>query len=187
MKKFVAILLGATLALSACGTPPTKQEQRYPEPPTLSCKDGLMEYSVVDTPMQFCYDPAWGDVVISEVPATVGKGTKVSFSGDVPSPSVQYQTYNFDGEGEEFCFSCYDINAPEAAIKAAVTEKLGFEPASVRKSEVFGIRAIRINDAGTLSYYVPGAFDGNNLMISGPSEFAEGLDDFIWDFVIYEQ
>ena len=186
MNKFAAIVIGSSLLLVACGTAPTKQEQRYPEPPKLSCEDGQLEYAVAGTPMQFCYDPAWGDVVISDVPATVGKGTKVSFSAAVASPTVTYQTYNFDAEGEEFCFNCYDVNGPEATIKAAVEEKMGHAADSVRKSEVFGIRAIRINDAGTLSYYVPGAFDGNNLTISGSSEFAEGLDDFIWSFIIFQ-
>ena len=187
MKKFAALSFCSILLFTACSAEP-KEQERYSEPPKLSCAEGQSEYVVSGTPMQFCYDPAWGQVVTQDISGTRGEAKRVSFSAEGASPTIQYQTYDFDGEGSEFCFDCYDINGPEAAIKEEVIEKMAAgDDLSVRKSEVFGIRAIRVNDQAKLGYYVPGAFDGKNLTISAPSEFAEGLDDFIWDFIIYEQ
>lgn len=178
--------MASLLALTACG-PVGGGDDRYETPPTLSCAEGMMEYAVEGTPMQFCYDPAWGEVVLSDLEATRGSGRKITFSNAGNSPTVKYRSYDYEGPEDSFCYDCFNINGPQDTIKTAVAEQLAVaeDDISVRKTEVFGYRAVRVNDDETIHFYTPAAFDANHLDISAPSEAAVELDDFVFDFIIY--
>lgn len=182
MKK-LAILSLSALVLTACSS----EVAEVPE--TLDCIDGMLEYQVADTSMQFCYDSTWGDIVINETEGVTGSENVISFSGAGMSPVVKYQTNDFkktpDDDG--FCFNCLRVDGSEADLKADVAAQLGVENADelkVRKTDIDGVRGVRVNDGVNLIYYVPGAFDGHSLIIEADDGFAEELDEFIWHMIL---
>jgi len=186
-KKLIFSLFTISIvALSACGGGTTEEREDVEDveiPAVLACEEGQAEYKVTGTPMEFCYDPAWGEIVVEPQTLEKGTATKISFASG-QGPQIWYQSSDVEGD---FCFSCLNINAPEKQLRSEVTEQLTDvdpEILKVRKSDIFGMRAVRVNDGTTVSYFVPDAFEGYNLKVSSPQEMAADLDEFVYAMIL---
>ncbi len=187
-KLLIALFAVSTLALTACGGGTTPEEDRddvkdVEVPATLACEEGMSEYQVAGTPIQFCYDPAWGAVVVAPETLEVGSSTKVSFDGG-KGPELWYQSTDAK---TEFCFTCINPTAPEDQLTAEVVEQLKLTDTTglkVRKTDIFGARGVRVHHETTVSYFIPNAFEGYNMTVSSPDEAAADLDDFIYNMIL---
>lgn len=201
MKKFVYLVV-FSLALSACsfGSDSGSGDGEV----TLACSEGFVQYEVPGTPMNFCYDLAWGEPSVTKLGTIQGELNRIAFTGggdENSEPELFYESYDFvptDGDTEPFCFDCIRITAPDEDIKTQVAEELAknlnFDEndLNVRKSDVGGVRALRVHIKGTyktggqqvddVTYYVPAAYYNYNLTISVDNSQAAMLDDFVYDF-----
>lgn len=185
MKK-VAILALSALVLAGCrgeGIVDKKYENAV-----LACDEGQLEYKLEGTPMQFCYDPAWGEVSVTETEGFAGSEQVVGFSGAGLTPTIKVQSGDFKKSADDpgLCFNCMKLTAPDESIAADMAEVLGAEADAlkVRKADIFGTRAARVNDGVNITYYVPGAFDGKNVIIEADDGMAEEIDNFIWSMIL---
>lgn len=170
----------ALLAFTACGW--GDEDATEAEVVALSCAEGQSSYQVAETPIQFCYDPAWGEPSVTDVAAEVGVLKVVAFAGYEGGPEVRYQSGDYEGEG--ICMSCLNTSQPDDGLMTQMIEQLGLsaDQLHVRKGDVGGQVAIRVNNksAGVLSYYVPFAFEGHHVTVSADNDNAANLDDFVW-------
>lgn len=196
MKKLIYTLL-LSLVLAGCGSGDGGQV-------TLACSDGFVQYAVPGTPINFCYDTAWGEPTVTKLGASQGELSRIAFAGggeENSEPELFYESYDFapiGGDTAPFCFSCIRITAPDEDIKTQVAEELGknfnFSESdlNVRKSDVGGVRALRVHvkytnkmggeAADKIMYYVPSAYYNYNLTVSADNTQAAMLDDFVYDF-----
>ena len=120
------LLLLLTFTLTACWDQGVVGVDGADEVPrTLSCNLGMNEYKVEGTPIQFCYDPAWGEVMVEDLGSSAGVLKRVSFAGMPDGPKFEYQSTDFaplEGEAERFCFDCIILYAPDESITTAVAE-----------------------------------------------------------------
>ena len=185
MKK-VAILALCVVSLAGCRGEGIA-DKKY-EGAVLACEEGQLEYALEGTPMQFCYDPAWGEVQVAETDGFAGSEQVLSFSGTGLTPTIKVQSNDFrkSEDDEGICFNCMHLTADDEKILAEMSEILGSTPEAlkVRKSDIFGTRAARVNDGVNISYYVPGAFNGMNVIIEADDGMAEEVDDFIWSMIL---
>lgn len=188
-KLLLSLVLVSTFILTACGGGATENGEDREDvegvemPAVLACEEGESEYKVAGTPIEFCYNPAWGEVVLEPQTAEKGAATKVTFSGG-QGPQIWYQSADFEGE---VCFTCLNVQAPEEQLKADVAGQftgVDAETLKVRKSDVFGVRAARVNDGTTVTYFVPNAFEGYHMSVSSPQESAADLDDFVYGMIL---
>lgn len=182
--------------LSACGNA-VVEEEHVEVPAVLACEEGMSEYRVSGTPIQFCYDPAWGAVASHENPGQAGESIFISFDGAVQSPTLHYESANYlppETTVEDFCYECIRATATNESLLEQIAEELDVDTdkLSVRKSDAGGMRAIRVHAEynhgmfgaiDTLTYYVPEAFPGYNVQIYGDNEIAETVDDFVYDIL----
>ncbi len=220
----------------------------------LDCDEGMNEYQVAETPIQFCYDPAWGEVVVEQVGGVeeevvaaddvvveeeaadaddvaveeeevvdaddvaveeeevvdaddvaveeeaadgpAGKKYSVSFSVNLEAPTLYYETtdYVMADEGvvcvDFIDYSRINLYGPDEQVAERITELCGLAETDlkVRKGEVAGARAARVHfEYGTvdaITYFVPDAFEGYNMMITAPFEYAVEIDDFLFDMIL---
>ena len=54
----------------------------------------------------------------------------------------------------------------------------------VKKSDVSGIRAARVERDDKFEYYVPNTYDGFNLLVSWDADKAEEMDEFVFDVIL---
>lgn len=204
MKKLI-ILSVCTLALAACtnGTPGEVADDT-PLPPkvaTLDCGADTLEYAVAGTPIKFCYDPAWGEPVVEEEPTVTGTLTRVSFGetfDDSKAPAIWIESADFvpqDGDTSKICFDCLEMNGGDEGYYANEFAKyLGIDKEEVkaRKTDVALKKAVRVHaeylgmgetPMDRLSYYIPFAFEGHHVTISGDNSIAVEIDDFAFDIV----
>lgn len=125
---------------------------------------------------------------MSETEGFAGSEEVVSFAGTGLSPLIRVQTNDFRKSEDDpgLCFNCMNLAAPDLDILALMAEVLGVEAEGlkVRKADIFGTRAARVNDGVNVSYYVPGAFDGKNVIIEADDGMAEEVDDFVWSMIL---
>lgn len=179
------------LLLAACGSGNDKDAGTGKEPivqykeTKLACSNGWNQYKVADTSMQFCYLPAWGEPVLEAMEATKGSLNKISFSNAENAPSLWYLSDDYEGDGSrpvDFCFSCLRITASNEELQAQMEEELGRSNFTARKTDVGAARAMRIS-GDDLSFYIPNAFEGHHVLITGPSSMSEELDNFAFDML----
>lgn len=189
MKKIISIVV-FSLVLTGCfaTTNDTQDINVKPEKLVLNCNEGLDEYTVRDTSLEFCIDPAWGEVVIEDVPGTVGALVHVSFTDFEGGIELWYESSDYEpAEGGKNYTDVESLNfiMPEEQIKEQMMDYLGLgeNDLVVKKVDVAAIRAARVIVGGKLSYYVPLAFDDYNLLISADEAYATELDEFAFDTV----
>ncbi|GAG31879.1 unnamed protein product, partial [marine sediment metagenome] len=188
MKKIIIAMI-SILLLAGClatETPTEEPASDQPDQPVavlslLSCTgDTVAEYKVEGTPLQFCYDPAWGEPVIAEMEA--GKLFELTFPNSPNGPKVTYQSADYVGD---FDFGALEISlfGDEEKIRAAIAEQLGVSEDSfkVRKSSISQARAARIHIGNEIRYYVPKAFEGYHMTISADDSLAVEVDNFVFD------
>lgn len=155
---------------------------------TLDCLEGMSSYKIENTGLEFCYDPAWGEVVIQDVPAKTGSSKHLTFTNSDKAPELWYDTLDFTpAEGNYVNISDLNLIINEEEIKKQIVTLFGVSEndVKVRKSSVGGQRAARVNLLGkTITYYSPKVLDSYNLIISAPEALAEEIDDFVFDIVI---
>jgi len=199
MKK-IALVIATSLLLTACGGGADKPEKREEVqiPVNLACDEGMSEYRVAGTPIQFCYDPAWGTVTTHENPGQAGQSIFVEFDGTGKSPAIHYQSLDYvapESATEQFCYECLVINAPNDVLTGQVAGALGVgeDKVNVRKADVGGKKAVRVHAnyvhsmlgaTDTVTYYVPEPFDGYTMEVYGDNEIATEVDDFVYDIVL---
>lgn len=190
MKKILVVTMAAVM-LTACGGTKTKVVQK----PTLACSDGMVEYKLANTPVQFCYDKSWGEPVVKILEAELGTGEVLTFGSadNLKAPKIWIASGDFrpkNAADNIAKFNTMNVAVADAQkLKQQVNEASGFDEKdiSARKSDVGGVRAIRADVRGKVNqiiYYIPGAFDGKNVVISGSTELAEIIDDFTYDMVL---
>ncbi len=156
---------------------------------TLDCLEGMSSYKIENTGLEFCYDPAWGDVVIEDVPAKAGSSKHLTFTNADKAPELWYESLDFVAPDGVEHVNIGDLNLiiNEEEIKKQLVTLLGVSEndIKVRKSSVGGQRAARVDFTGkNITYYAPKVLDSYNLIISAPEALAEEIDDFIFDMVI---
>jgi hypothetical protein len=201
MKKFIATTFIVVLLTGCFGGADPDRVPKTDEPTSkpvaeLACNEGMSEYKVKDTTMEFCYDPAWGEPVISEMPgvgdAGVGDaGTRMhlTFKDVENGIELWYETKDYAAPAgtERFDIGSLFLIGTDDQIKEQVIEELSLSPEveiAVRKSDIGGKRAARVNYSGVITYYVPEAFGNYHLTISAPEEMAVEVDEFVYDMVL---
>lgn len=203
MKKLI-ILSAFALTFVACTSGAPGRTDDTPLPPkvaTLDCGADTLEYSVEGTPIKFCYDPAWGEPVVEEEPTVAGMLTRVSFGETFDTskaPAIWIESSDFvpnDGDSGKFCFDCIQMTGGDEEYYASqFAEYLGLEKEEViaRKTEVSLKDAVRVHaeylgmgdtPMDILSYYIPFAFEGHHITISGDNSIAVEIDEFVFDIV----
>lgn len=179
MKK-IALLLVLAIAFAGCG-------QAADEPvAVLDCFDGMNEYQVDGTPIQFCYDPAWGEPVIAETAGTTGSLFELSFPNSPNGPILSYQSVDYGG----FDFEGLNLYTTDENVNTELAEQLGLMESNfiARKADVGTQRAIRVHfnygQINEVVYYVPNAFEGYHMELSADYEAATELDNFMFDMIL---
>lgn len=199
MKKFVLFIVVLT-TFSGCDAGPTVDYTVDTKPivAELDCGDKLKEYKVAGTGIEFCYDTAWGEPEVTEMPAQTGKISRLTFAKNENAPQIWYESADFKGTGGDvtyFCFTCPNFYGDEEHIKASVVEFMHLNDTDfvLRKTDVSGKRGVRVHYNYTtdmtgkvdkVTYYVPEAFAGYNMTISANVAQAELLDDFMYGMVL---
>lgn len=165
----------------------------------LNCDEGMKEYVVAETPVEFCYYETWGEVKVANNDPTTGKSFVVTFAKE-GSITLQFDSLDLaftDVDFAPFNFKLVNPSLSEEAMTPQVEEFYNGEYrgsekstiSKVRKSDVAGVRAARVelkdsegNDV--IEYIVPDAFENFNMLMSAPSEMAEDLDNFAYAMVI---
>lgn len=204
MKKiiFPLAVLMSVFVLAACGG---VSEDEFVA--ALNCNEGMNEYAVEGTPIQFCYDPAWGEPSVHDaggagaLTGITGSNYFVSFLNSPAGPEVWYESADYSGAAPSIIsFSDLNVYAPDDAIFTNVKEQLkvnyNFSDAdlNVRKADIGGVRAARVHLKGmnktggisedTLSYYIPNAWEGYNMTVTADYSMAEELDNFVYDMIL---
>jgi len=172
MKKYIFTLL-AIFTLTACsGDKPHVVE--------LDCFNNAAPYKLESGEMEFCYDTDWGQPAVENVNKDGQIAVEISFSND-PSPTLLYHSNDYDG----LCFNCFNLVGSEDIVKPDLAEALSISESSFeyRKGDISGKRFARVEEQNTLTFYVPDAFNGNHLTISGSTEIAADLDDFVYTVI----
>lgn len=189
MKKIISIVI-FSLVLTGCfaTTNEAVDLNVRPENLVLNCNEGFNEYTVRDTSLEFCMDPAWGEVVIEDVPGTVGELVHVSFTDFEGGIELWYESSDYEPAegGKNYAdIETRGFTMPEWQIKEQMMAYLGLgeNDLVVKKVDVAAIRAARVTAGGKLSYYVPLAFDNYNLLISADEAYATELDEFAFDTI----
>ncbi|MDA1060660.1 MAG: hypothetical protein O3B47_02610 [bacterium] len=197
MNKLVFPIVCA-LILAGCGSAGTGDNVAVEQSePTLICNNGFSEYQVDGTSIQFCYDPAWGDVVVENLEALEGELHRVSFADLAGGPEIWYETSDFVGVGGDVYhipFKEIRITASSENLKTQFIEELNYPFAEdefkLRKSDIGGKKAIRVHvdasndffgDVDYVSFIIPSAFEGHNVTITANQDYAFELDDFAWN------
>lgn len=185
MKRIISLLVFA-LALTGCFGGNGCDDPGRPDL-TLNCSPGMSEYTVLDTSLGFCYDPAWGEVGVTDTVGVTGRLVEVSFSE--AGPSLWYESVDFEpAEGGEKAadFESLVFTLNEEQITRNLVKYFGVDADSivVKKSDVSGIRAARVTKDGKLEYYVPNTYDNFNLLVSWDAEKAEEVDEFVFDVIL---
>lgn len=167
----------------------------------LNCDEGMKEYAVEGTPVEFCYDETWGEVKVADNEgATSGKSLLVSFS-EKEGIRMQFDSLDLGFTDVDFAPSDFSLINPslseeeiEAQVKEFYNQDRGlteeYKVLDVRKSDVAGVRAVRVElenaDDGKkmIEYIVPNAFENFHMWVSAPAEMAEDLDNFAYAMVI---
>lgn len=187
MKKIILPVM-LVLILTACG--PVQKEGIVKDKPVVSlkCSQNMVEYKVEGTSMKFCYDVAWGEPKVENVKAKAGTAMIVSFEGDVAAdtPTVWIESRDFMPETGEKEFKFELLNATIAdqdQLKKQLKDAAGYEESriKVRKSDVGGVRALRVEGSDRLNYFIPDAFYEHHVMVSGDLGKAEMMDNFVFD------
>ena len=122
----------------------------------LNCDKNMKDYAVANTPVEFCYDPAWGAVKVQENNPKTGTSFMVTFEKE-GSPSLLFDSLdlNFgDVDFAPYSFMLINPTLKEELIKDGVekfyndrglSEKVKIS--NVRKSDVAGVRAVRVEFA----------------------------------------
>lgn len=183
MKKLVLIVVGAVL-FAACGSDNSGGGSPG-DKPKLSCAGGYTGYQVEETPIQFCYDPAWGQPTKAQEGAKIGSAYMITFPDAVEGPKIWLGTEDYQAPGGEptVAYDKFNLYGNEELVADSVVEAVGLKKGDfvVRKNDVGGRRGIRVDAENTLTIYVPDAFEGYNLAIIGDDEVAEEVDDMAFD------
>jgi len=189
MKKIILIVV-FSLILTGCfaTTDDSADIDVKPVKLVLNCTEGLDEYKVLNTSLEFCMDPAWGEVVVEDIPGTAGELVHMSFTNFEGGVELWYESSNYEpAEGGKNYADVESLNLimPEEQIKEQFMEFLGLGESDlvVRKTDIAGVRAVRVVVGDKLSYYVPLAFDNYNLLISADESFAVEIDEFAFDTI----
>ncbi len=199
MKKLLIPIICAVI-LAGCGAAAPDVTASVEDPiATLVCNPGFSEYQVEGTNIQLCHDPAWGDVVVRDIDTLEGTLAWVSFSDLPGGPEIWYESTDFvplDGDSDFFNFSDIRITASADMLKDQLIDELDYPFAAddfkLRKSDAGGKKAIRVHvdtyddfrgDVDSVRYYIPNAFEGHNVTISGDQKYAIEVDDMAWSIL----
>ena len=146
MKKTLYSFMFAILLIGCVGGASTSDDSERPDL-ALNCSAGMSEYTVLDTSLGFCYDPAWGEVGVKDTVGVAGRLVEVSFADD--GPVLYYESADFvPGEGGEKMadFESLIFTLSEEQITENLAKYFDVSVASmvVKKSDVSGIRAARV-------------------------------------------
>jgi hypothetical protein len=194
MKKFFILSL-FVFVITGCGSnvdpnkAPKTDEPKGKPAFELSCNDGLNEYSVASTPLEFCYDPAWGEPVLEKMAGESGNKFHIKFSGSENGIHLYYESKDYKGsqDSKGFNYGSLVMTGKEESIKEKVILELGLSEdvqISVRKTDAGSKRAARVDYNNEITYYVPDAFADFNLMFKAPKAMAVEIDEFAFDMVI---
>ena len=160
----------------------------------LACTQGMGEYKLADSSLQFCYDKAWGEPVVNGVSAKTGSAQRIGFGtiDNAKAPQVWIESKDFQPSEGEKKIKFEFMNAMESnedRLKTQLKNSVGYNEKDVspRKADVGGVRAIRADvsgDVNQVNYFVPDAFYGYNMMVSGSKDMAEMIDEFTFDMVM---
>lgn len=188
----------AAMMLTACGAKPVKLVTVPPKDQSISelnCDNNLTVYKLADTPVQFCYDKAWGEPVVTQLKAEVGSGEVVTFgtADNAKAPKIWLATTNFKPTNKADTAADFkSINgmiADANLLKKQVKDAAGYDEKDVvaRKTDVSGVRSVRADVGGKVKqiiYYVRDAFEGYNMVISGGKDIAEAVDNLTFGMVL---
>ncbi len=193
MKKIVLVSMAA-LMLTACG--PQSKDVSVDKPvASLSCSANFTAYKLADLPVQFCYNKAWGEPVVTKLKGEVGSSETVTFgtADNAKAPKLWLATKDFKSANSadkvvDFKF----INATigdEQILKKQIKDAAGYDEKDVvaRKTDVSAVRAIRADVGGKVKqivYFVGDAFEGYNMVVSGSKDIAEEVDSFAFDIAL---
>lgn len=165
----------------------------------ISCANGYSEYKIDGTPMQICYSQVWGEPKIDSRDGANGTAFFLVFKEAKNGPTIWYQTNDYVSTvgAPKVCYDCFNLYGNAEMVADSVNEALGLGNTDfkARKTDVGSKRAIRVhakysNDfegsVDTVSIYVPDAFDGYDMMISGSSKVAEEIDELAFDMKFAE-
>lgn len=188
MKK-LALLLLSLFVLTACGIGDDEISIVDVDEPKLSCSTGQVGYQVEGTPIQFCYDPEWGQPIKAREGAKIGDSYMVTFPDAAEGPKIWFSTKDYwppGGEEPTVVYDKFNLYGKNEWVADSVVEAVGLKKGDfvVRKNDVGGRRGIRVQTVNTLTIYVPDAFEGYNLAIIGDDEVAEEVDDMAFDMVL---
>lgn len=193
MKKLILSSF-ALLLLVGCSTitDVNNKEDEGPKVINLECEEGTTKHTVEGTPIQLCYNTAWGEPVLETPTSTTGTITKLSFASEASSPTVWYQSTDYTSGGEtDFCFDCLIMSADVDTLTTQFASgwNIAAEDINLRKTYISEERAVRVHanylhplEEGTatdsLIFYVPNAWEGYHLQVVGPNSMAQELDEF---------
>lgn len=197
MRKILVVTIAAMM-LTACGAKPVKLATIPPKDQSiaeLNCDKNLATYKLADTPVQFCYEKAWGEPVVTKLKAEVGSGEVVTFgtADNVKAPKIWLATKDFKPTNPADTAADFtSINgmiADANLLKKQVKDATGYDEKdiSARKTDVSGVRSVRADVGGKVEqiiYYVRDAFEGYNMVISGGKDIAEAVDNLIFGMVL---
>ncbi|NIA01860.1 MAG: hypothetical protein GWP15_00590 [Nitrospirae bacterium] len=186
MKKALSSFIFAILLIGCVGGVSTSDDPKRPDL-ALNCSAGMSEYTVLDTSLGFCYDPVWGEVGVKDTVGVTGRLVEVTFADD--GPVVYYESADFEPvEGGEkmadFESLIFTLNEERITENLVRYFDVSADSIVVKKSDVSGIRAARVEMDGKLEYYVPNTYDGFNLLISWDADKAEEVDEFVFDVIL---
>ncbi len=190
MKRILPLLALSAVIFTGCGATPSKDKSMA----SLSCSAGMSEYKLANSPLQFCYDKAWGEPIITAVSAKTGAAQSVSFGAadNAKAPMIWIETNDSatpDGNKSVKFEFLNAMNENESQLKTQIKTATGYEEKDLRarKGDVGGVRAIRAEVAGKINkiiYFVPSAYENHHMMVSGSLDMAEVIDEFVFDMAL---
>ncbi|MBI5754055.1 hypothetical protein HZA40_02855 [Candidatus Peregrinibacteria bacterium] len=198
MKKTLLVVVMAGLILVGCSgkpkgisTVPSKDESIG----SLNCNKGMSEYKLANSPVQFCYDKTWGEPVVTAAKAKTGSAETVNFgtADNDKAPMLWIESNDYAPASGEKAVNFTLLNAmaaDEAKLKTQIKNAAGYDEKNIksaRKTDVSTVRSIRAEVGGNVNkliYFIPFAYEGYNMVISGNADMAEVVDNLAFDMVL---
>lgn len=204
MKKFATILvttISTLTLLSACGSSDevvvdNSEKEKAPVLTDTNCFDGSTLFQIKEVPIQLCYEDTWKEPVVeSYKKGKTGEAFVIKFpNAEGDSPQIFYKTEDFfmeDSSSEPIFLAFQKLNPEmdEGYLNREYQKMLNVSADLLHISKVAASnkKAVRVNNKseGTLTYYVPSAFEGYHLLITGKSSIAVEIDDLAQQMIAF--